>query len=304
MSFILDALRKSDARRQQSGAPGLNSPEPPQPPRRRRRRVLPWLGVSLALLAVVATAVYLLRPEWLPQDTGVAERAPESEAPADQGPKREQDAAPAERDDGAGQDEAAEPESLAQQVPARPSEEDSAPAAEDEDAGESRPRDRRQPTRASPERTVRREAPRRESVPIPAEEATEELERRIAEESSRRREAESAESRDRPEEGRSERRRQADSSGDRDSELTPTPLNEGVAEYVQSWDLPLSVRRNLPELNLSIHVFSPNEAERFVLINGERYRSGDSVGEVEIVDINRDGAVVDFRSHRFLLEPR
>ena len=95
-----------------------------------------------------------------------------------------------------------------------------------------------------------------------------------------------------------------DSSRESDADSAPRALNDGVAEYVQSWELPLSVRRNLPELYLSIHVFSPNEAERFVLINGERYRSGDSIGEVEIVGINRDGAIVDFRSHRFLLAPR
>lgn len=82
------------------------------------------------------------------------------------------------------------------------------------------------------------------------------------------------------------------------------PLSEGVAGHLRAWELPLSVRRNLPELDLSIHVFSPVESERFVLINGERYGPGDSIGEVEIVDISRDGAIVDFRSHRFLLEPR
>ncbi|MDZ7789956.1 MAG: general secretion pathway protein GspB [Xanthomonadales bacterium] len=300
MSFILDALRKSDARRQQSGAPGLNSPEPPQPPRRRRRGLLAWLAGSLVLLAAVATAVYVLRPEWLPQDSSIGDGARDTEASVDapeasSRPENPQDAEPAVQ---AGTDEAGATNSVAQQTPERSSVED----------GESAPRDRRQPIPASPERTVSREAPQRESVPVPAEDATEELERRIAEESDRRRReastAQEAQTEAPADEERSVRRRRPDSSGERDADSAPSALNDGVAEYVQSWELPLSVRRNLPELDLSIHVFSPNEAERFVLINGERYRSGDSIGEVEIVDINRDGAIVDFRSHRFLLAPR
>lgn len=314
MSFILDALRKSDARRQQSRAPGLNSPEPPQPPRRRRsRRLLAWFAGSLVLLVAVAAAVYVLRPEWLPQGSRVAEQVRGSGASADEpaaatsGPGSRQSAEPGGQDGGsgqAGQAESVDTGPIARQTPARPPATDSVAEEEDNETGESAPMDRRQPVPASPERTVTREAPQRESVPVPAEDATEELERRIAEESDRRRREESAASETLEAEGRSVRRRQPDTSGERDPESTPAALNDGVAGYVRSWELPLSVRRNLPELDLSIHVFSPNEAERFVLINGERYRSGDSIGEVEIVDINRDGAIVDFRSHRFLLEPR
>jgi len=248
------------------------------------------------LLAAVVTAVYVLRPEWLPHDSSVAEQAQDSEPLVD-GPEATPPAGSRQGAEPTGQsrlDEAAETESVARQKRARPSADD----------GESAPRDRRQPIPASPERTVSRAAPRRESVPVPAEDATEELERRIVEESDRRgREASAAQ--EAPEDGeRSVRRRRPDPSGERDADSTPSALNNGVAEYVQSWELPLSVRRNLPELDLSIHVFSPNEAERFVLVNGERYRSGDNIGEVEIVGINRDGAIVDFRSHRFLLAPR
>ncbi len=306
MSFILDALRKSDARRQQSGAPGLNSPEPPRPPRRRRRGVLVWLAASLVLLAAVAAAVYVLRPTWLSQAPNVAEQARDSETPVD-APEPSESAADRRGADSADESSAEEDNSgrtgpeeadRADSVARETSEEQS------DEGSESASRDRRAPVPASPERTVSREAPRRETVPVPAEEATEELERRIAEESDRRREEESTAREASTDDERSVRRRQSDSAEGDGSESAPSALNDGVAEYVQHWDLPLSVRRSLPELDLSIHVFSPDEAERFVLINGERYRSGDSIGEVEIVNINRDGAVVDFRSHRFLLAPR
>lgn len=76
------------------------------------------------------------------------------------------------------------------------------------------------------------------------------------------------------------------------------------SEYVEVWELPLAIRRELPELHLSIHVFSAEPAERFVLINGERRREGESLGDgARLSEISRSGAVVDFRDYRFLLKP-
>lgn len=312
MSFILDALRKSDARRQQGGAPGLNSPEPPRPPRRRRPRIVPVLATVLLVFAVTAAAVYVVRPDWLPQQlVGGQEATVPREQPASPEPIAE-----AEGPGQAGGSGAEEPpQQLAQEAaesgrrersrqPTPPVPEDSAAAPEDETAQEPQ-RDRRAPIPASPERTVRRESPRRESAPIPSEEATRELERRLAHQRRRRSEAPT----EAPTESddaspRVDREPQQRTEPARRAAAEPRPLNEGVAEYLRQWELPLSIRRNLPELNLTIHVFSPVEAERFVLINGERYVPGDSIGEAQIVDISRDGAIVDFRSHRFLLEPR
>ncbi|WP_181918811.1 general secretion pathway protein GspB [Wenzhouxiangella sediminis] len=301
MSFILDALRKSDARRQQSGAPGINSPEPPRPPGKRRRRKLSWLAAVLVLVVAVSAAVYVVRPEWLPQRL--------VGAPADSAAGGESATAerPAPSEDGAAaRDRRA--------VPTPPSESDAGPRAqkdaepEQDEADDSLP-DRRRPIPADPDRVVRRTRAERESAPVPAEEAAEELERRIAAEEARRSREAAAEQARRssqppsdPARPRPDRAPEAEIEAQSPGEVEP--LNEGVPEYLRAWELPLSVRRNLPELNLSIHVFSPNEAERFVLINGERYVPGDAIGEVNIVDISRDGAIVDFRSHRFLLEPR
>ena len=75
-------------------------------------------------------------------------------------------------------------------------------------------------------------------------------------------------------------------------------------EFLEVWDLPLSVRQELPELDLSIHVFSGQPADRFVLINGERRLEGASLGDgVRLAEIVRQGAVVEFRDYRFLLRP-
>ena len=82
------------------------------------------------------------------------------------------------------------------------------------------------------------------------------------------------------------------------------PWSPSAAEYVRAWELPLSIRRDLPALTLNIHVFSEVLDERFVLINGERYVGGDELTEgARLVDIRREGAIVDYRDYRFLLEP-
>lgn len=298
MSFILDALRKSDARRQQSGAPGLNSPEPSRPPRRRRRRILPWLGAALLVVVVAAAGVYFLQPQ-----VGRQQAASDESRPAP--PQKDEESAAPKVD-------AADVGQLAQTEPAPPSASDTTREQSHDQSRESpaepAQRDRRQPIPADPDRVVRREPSERESRPVPAEQATEELERRIAAEQARRREppAETRENSRRPaqRENRASRRADTASGPDAGTKPQPKPLNEGVSEYLRAWELPLSVRRNLPELSLTIHVFSPDPAKRFVLINGERYGPGDAIGEVDIVDISRGGAIVDFRSHRFLLEPR
>lgn len=324
MSFILDALRKSDARRRQGGPPGLNSPEPSPPPGRRRRggwRAL--AGIAVVVLAAAAS-VAVLRPQWLPPQLAAvlgerpAERAVQEPAPAPAEPVTEDQAATEQQltaaeirarmtRGGAGN----RPESTA---------ENESNEAETVVEGSAPPEqavvDRRQPRSASPDRSVSRQAPQRETAPMQPDEGLKELERRLAEARQR------GEQAGRPEDVRSRgadggpadraRRGEDDASpsaaGRREAatdQSSPEPLNTKVAEYLHQWELPLAARRNLPDLTLNIHVYSPREEERFVLVNGERYVAGDSLAQgVRLVDIRREGAIVDFRSHRFLLEPQ
>lgn len=63
-----------------------------------------------------------------------------------------------------------------------------------------------------------------------------------------------------------------------------------------------SEREGLPPLHLSMHVYDPEPGARFVLIDGKRYRQGDSVAQGVVVDaIRSDGAVLSYRGRRFLL---
>lgn len=315
MSFILDALRKSEARRQRGGSPGLNSPEPAGPRRTRRG---PRPAVVLVAILVVAGAalagVVLTQPQWLPERlAGMLGRGPE---PAGEAPPL---VTPPALDDNRAVVDAESAADIRRRLTGVPAtspapapvgadtgEELTAGTAE-ETGGAEQVRDRRAPRRSAAERSAARRAAQRETEPVVAEDALAEIERRVAESERDRRTPSRA-----PEEPEVADARPRSSDDDPVGEAVsesqspePRPLNADVAEYVRVWELPLAVRRSLPELNLSIHVFSPREEERFVLVNGERYMAGDTIGQgVRLVDIRREGAIVDFRSHRFLLESR
>jgi general secretion pathway protein B len=67
-------------------------------------------------------------------------------------------------------------------------------------------------------------------------------------------------------------------------------------------DLPLSVLRNAPDLNLDVHVYSETKGKRFVLINARRYREGEKLSEGPTLEsITPEGAVLRHQGKRFLL---
>jgi len=58
----------------------------------------------------------------------------------------------------------------------------------------------------------------------------------------------------------------------------------------------------VPALNLDLHVYSVKPAERMVFINSRKYREGDTLQEGPVVlQITPDGAILEFRGNRFLL---
>ena len=54
-------------------------------------------------------------------------------------------------------------------------------------------------------------------------------------------------------------------------------------------ELPASTRAALPPLRLSMHVFNDDGTQRFAIVDGTRLREGDSMGEVQVLEIRRDG---------------
>lgn len=69
--------------------------------------------------------------------------------------------------------------------------------------------------------------------------------------------------------------------------------------------LPANTRRGLPSLNLDIHVYSADPDKRFVVVNGQRYREGDPIGEGAVLEaVTANGAILRQGGQRFRLSVR
>jgi len=97
---------------------------------------------------------------------------------------------------------------------------------------------------------------------------------------------------------------QAQTSEASDAPAKPArQVNEPTENFIRPWELPQAERAEFPELILTVHFYAERAADRFVLINGERYREGQRVGPgAKLVEIRQRGAVVEFGSYRVLIE--
>jgi general secretion pathway protein B len=67
-------------------------------------------------------------------------------------------------------------------------------------------------------------------------------------------------------------------------------------------ELSAGVTAGMPRLNLDLLVYSEEPKQRFVMINGQRLREGDSSRDGMLVErIESGGAVINYRGSRFLL---
>jgi general secretion pathway protein B len=62
-----------------------------------------------------------------------------------------------------------------------------------------------------------------------------------------------------------------------------------------------STRGALPPLKLSMHVYNPDPARRFAIIDGQRVTDGAQLGAAIVLEIRRDGVVMDVSGRRVLL---
>lgn len=64
----------------------------------------------------------------------------------------------------------------------------------------------------------------------------------------------------------------------------------------------LTARGAVPALHLDLHVYSPAPSQRFVFVNSHKYREGEALQEGPVVEqITPDGAVLSFHGTRFKL---
>lgn len=81
----------------------------------------------------------------------------------------------------------------------------------------------------------------------------------------------------------------------------PAPRKPAVPALPSIWEMPYAVRKDLPALALTMHVYSSVPTERFVVVEGERHVEGDDLGDgVTLREIRSDGIVLDFKGKRFV----
>jgi len=90
---------------------------------------------------------------------------------------------------------------------------------------------------------------------------------------------------------------------DENTAVAEEQFHPGEPEPIGYWDLPDSIRADVPVIKFSVLVYAANPADRFVLVNGQRLGEGDSLKPGLVVkEIRRDGAIFSYRLYQFLVE--
>jgi general secretion pathway protein B len=264
VSFILDALRKSEHERQRQTGPGLA--EVPVAPSRPKTNVWAMAAVALLIVNLVAVGVYLLR------------RAQPSEAVATSVPAGATNAATAPAVANptltASAPAAAQAPAITQTAtsPApRPAVNEPVsrnPLADEVGGTDPGLQAAASAVPSGPPAVTRNGATKRGSVvyaPIP--------------------EAEDA----------------PYSEPAAEPALRPAPAAAPAREAMPGAD-ELAALGTLPALHLDLHVYAAQPQQRFIFVNSRKYREGETLAEGPVVEqITTDGAVLNFRGSRFKL---
>jgi len=80
----------------------------------------------------------------------------------------------------------------------------------------------------------------------------------------------------------------------------PAAAPPGTAALPTIWELPFATRKDIPALELSMHVYSSDPKQRFVVIKGERHVEGDEIAsDLVLKEIRQDGLVLDYKGQKF-----
>jgi general secretion pathway protein B len=246
MSFILDALRKSEAARRRSEAPDLfaHMPQAQPPPQARPR--WPWWALGAAVAIALAIAVGLLTRRT---------QAPVAAAPAvETGDIADASQAGADEVAIAQADATARPEPAPDQPPPPAQVVAAAPIAATPPPA---------PAAVATQQATQPAAPPQPAPPPVSAPATAPV-------------------------------------------ATPAPPPSGD-RIVSPAELEPALRRELPALKLSMHLWNETPARRFIILDGQRLKEGDVLGEgvsgeIVVERIDRDGAVLAWRGLRLRIE--
>ncbi|HXD83188.1 MAG TPA: general secretion pathway protein GspB [Rudaea sp.] len=84
-------------------------------------------------------------------------------------------------------------------------------------------------------------------------------------------------------------------------QAAPSPvLTTSKLDVPSYYDLPFATRKALPQLRMSMHVYTADPKQRFVILDGARMVEGDATtDDVTLREIRPDGVVLEFQGQRF-----
>ncbi|MBH97624.1 MAG: hypothetical protein CMM56_04130 [Rhodospirillaceae bacterium] len=86
-----------------------------------------------------------------------------------------------------------------------------------------------------------------------------------------------------------------------DSTITSTDSTSATVSIPLMADL-VSYGMQMPDLNIELHVFSEDSANRFVFINSSKYLEGENIDEeTRVQEISENGVVIAYKDQLFLL---
>jgi general secretion pathway protein B len=80
--------------------------------------------------------------------------------------------------------------------------------------------------------------------------------------------------------------------------IAPPPATSGA---LQLSDLTAEERKSLPPLKLSMHLWNDDPQQRFVILDGNRLREGDRLGNAVVTAITSDGVLLDWNGRQLKL---
>lgn len=86
-------------------------------------------------------------------------------------------------------------------------------------------------------------------------------------------------------------------------ETTPAGNIPHQSAPITFWELPQQVRSELPEFRVSVYVYAEQPEDRFMLLNGRRVHEGELIATgLVLEEIRREGAVFSYEHYRFMVE--
>lgn len=267
MSYILDALKKSEKERQRGSVPDVLTPEDAVVGRTGKRRLVPYLILCLLILSAGLLVGWLIghprKPQVVSRTAAPQQVRVESAEPAKDTPAVSASVA------------TASPERVKTgNLLAQPSEKIAGPGATARKQAPDVPQAVQQGQQPIAQAEQKRDAEKRPAATVAPKETRESL--------------------------ASASQQTVSSHAPAEPQPARHPENPIKNKIYSLKELPASLRQNLPDFSISTHLYAADTASRVVRINGQMLREGEHLGPgLKLEEITPDGVVFGFDNYRF-----